>query len=292
MTEAAASDGESRDALTRMADRQEQVYFGKYRGIVEDNRDPEQLGRLKLRVPSLLGDCVTDWAWPCLPYGGLADQGFFVIPDPGAKVWAEFEEGNLDLPIWVGTFWSKPGGATEIPAEAQDMVEDEPARRVWKTSSGHVIELADTPDGERIAITHKDGARVTLDEKGSVVIANKTGTLIYLNAEDAELTAADENGNNVRMGDTGIAVTNKDGSLVDLCGDAVQVVAKSVHVRSETVSLGEGAMEPALLGTTFAAIFDAHVHPTAMGPSGPPVPAPSPLSVPTSMALSKAVRIK
>jgi hypothetical protein len=34
----------------------EQRFYGKYRGFVVDNADPELLSRLKLQVPSILGD--------------------------------------------------------------------------------------------------------------------------------------------------------------------------------------------------------------------------------------------
>ena len=81
-------------------------------------------------------------------------------------------------------------------------------------------------------------------------------------------------------------------SIEGYAGTAVQVVAKNVMLRSDTVSLGEGAMEPAILGRTFAAIFDAHVHPTAFGPSGPPLPMPLPLSSPMHPAISKSVMVK
>ena len=112
------------DTLNRIIDKVEHKYYGKYRGIVVDNSDPENLGRLKVKVPSILGnDVVTGWAMPCLPYGGASDQGFFAIPEIDAGVWVEFEMGDLEYPIWVGTYWSKPGGTTEIPSPA-DTVDD------------------------------------------------------------------------------------------------------------------------------------------------------------------------
>lgn len=284
-------------------ERLENAYYGKYRGIVVDNKDPDHLGRLRVWVPSLFpvdGDAtppadspaVSDWAWPCLPFGGASEQGLFFVPEEQAKVWVEYEEGNLDSPLWVGVFWSKPGGTTEIPTEAQDMEGDKPQRRVLKTASGHVLEFCDVGGKESITIRHKDGATVSLDEKGSVTVGNKNGSFVYLNADDAELALADENGNNVRLGDSNVTLTNKDGTVVDVAGSAVQVVAKNVLLRSDTVSLGEGAMEPAILGRTFAAIFDAHVHPTALGPSGPPLPVPMPLSSPMHPAISKSVMVK
>lgn len=284
-------------------ERLENQYYGKYRGIVIDNADPEQLGRVRVWVPSLFpveGDStppadspsVSDWAWPCSPFGGSADQGMFFVPETGSKVWVEYEEGNLDSPIWVGVFWSRPGGETEIPAEAKEMEASEPKRRVLKTAAGHVLEFNDISGKESITIRHKDGATLGFDEKGSVTIGNKNGSFVYLNADDGELSVADEGGNNVRLGGSNVTLTNKDGTVVDVAGSAVQVIAKNVMLRSDTVALGEGAMEPAILGRTFAAIFDSHTHPTAMGPSGPPLPVPMPLSAPTHPAISKSVMVK
>jgi hypothetical protein len=292
--------------MTTGADRVERLenqYYGKYRGVVIANDDPQQLGRLRLWVPSLFPSAdnatpdtdsplVTDWAWPCLPFGGKPDQGLFFVPDVGSKVWVEYEEGNLDSPIWVGVFWSAPDGATEIPAEAKEMESNQPQRRVLKTPSGHMLEFSDVSGKESITLRHTAGAMVQLDEHGSVTIGNKEGTFLYLNAQHSEFSFADKGGNNVRLGGSNLTLTNADGTVVDIVGAAVQVIAKNVMVRSDTVQLGEGAMEPAILGRTFAAIFDAHVHPTALGPSGPPLPVPMPLSSPMHPAISKSVTVK
>lgn len=298
--------GDSSSTMNRGAERVERLesqYLGKYRGLVIANNDPQQLGRLRVWVPSLFptddgsvpgedDPTVTDWAWPCLPFGGHPDQGMFFVPEVSSKVWVEYEEGNLDSPIWVGVFWSAPGGATEIPTEAQAMENNEPKRRVIRTSSGHVLEFCDIDGKESITLRHKDGAMLLLDEHGSVTVGNKQGTFLYLNAQDTEFSFADKNGNNVRLGDSNVTLTNADGTVVDIAGPVVQIVAKNVMLRSDTVQLGEGAMEPAILGRAFAAIFDAHVHPTAMGPSGPPLPVPMPLSAPTHPAISKSVTLK
>jgi hypothetical protein len=39
-------------------------YYGVYRAIVADAEDPEELGRVKLIIPQILGQSVTGWAWP------------------------------------------------------------------------------------------------------------------------------------------------------------------------------------------------------------------------------------
>jgi hypothetical protein len=43
------------------------VYYGIYRGICKENEDPENYKRIKLLVPQVLGNALSEWAWPCLP---------------------------------------------------------------------------------------------------------------------------------------------------------------------------------------------------------------------------------
>ncbi len=90
-------------------------YFGKYRGTVLNNVDPMQMGRIQVLVPDVSGVVPTSWAMPCMPYGGI-NAGMFAVPLPGTGVWVEFEQGDPDYPIWVGTFW---GSAAEVPKLAQ-----------------------------------------------------------------------------------------------------------------------------------------------------------------------------
>lgn len=79
-------------------------YFGKYRGTVSNNMDPQNQGRLQVQVPAVLGTGSMSWAMPCVPYAGN-QVGFHFIPDVGTNVWVEFEAGDPDYPIWSGCFW-------------------------------------------------------------------------------------------------------------------------------------------------------------------------------------------
>nr|HMP43165.1 phage baseplate assembly protein V [Roseiflexaceae bacterium] len=81
-------------------------FFGKYRGKVEQNVDPLQIGRVQVRVPAVLGEGRMSWAMPCVPYAGPG-VGMFAIPPVGASVWVEFEGGDPDYPIWSGCFWER-----------------------------------------------------------------------------------------------------------------------------------------------------------------------------------------
>jgi uncharacterized protein involved in type VI secretion and phage assembly len=147
------------ERVARFIERMENRHWGKYRGIVADRADPEQLGRLKLRVPSLLADAVTGWAWPAAAYAG-AGIGLFAIPQQGDLVWVEFLEGDLEHPIWSGGAWAKPGGTSEVPEEARAAYPDQV---VLRTASGNVVVLADASGSEQIVIRAASGTEVVLD---------------------------------------------------------------------------------------------------------------------------------
>ena len=89
---------------------------GIYRGIVEDNDDPLNLCRLRVRVPYLNGmpdspdGIPTDglpWAAACVPYGGPG-YGQVLIPDVGSTVWVMFENQAKDRPVWIGCSYGAP----------------------------------------------------------------------------------------------------------------------------------------------------------------------------------------
>lgn len=84
----------------------------KHRGVVVDNLDPLQMGRLKVQAPDVLGELAV-FAMPAVPYAGPG-VGFLLTPPVGANVWVDFENGDLETPVWSGCFWN-PG---EMPAEA------------------------------------------------------------------------------------------------------------------------------------------------------------------------------
>lgn len=182
--------------VARLVQTIERSFFGKYRGLVVDNEDPKKLGRLKLRVPSVLGEqVVTGWAMPCVPYGGADDQGLLMIPDVGAGVWVEFEEGALEFPIWVGTFWSEPSGESELPkpngsdgSEAGE-AQSPPTKKLLKTAKGHTIQLEDKDGEEAILIVEgKKGHMVLLDQNG-ITLTDAAGNSLVMSANAVTLTA-------------------------------------------------------------------------------------------------------
>lgn len=141
-------------------------FFGKYRGKVENNLDPQQMGRIQVSVPAVLGQGSLSWAMPCVPYAGPG-VGFFAIPPNGANVWVEFEGGDTDYPIWSGCFWGL-GEVPALPAVAE--------MKVWKTD-GATITLNDLPGIGGITIETTLGAKIVINAQGIEINNGLGGTI-------------------------------------------------------------------------------------------------------------------
>lgn len=154
--------------VRRLVDRVERSFYGKYLGFVVDDRDPQRRGRLRVLVPEVLGDVVSGWAEPCLPYGGGANFGAYAVPpvtrgpDGGytTAVWVEFRGGHCQFPLWTGVCWGAPDNASEAPGDA-DSDAPTPGVHVVRSFAGHSVIADDTPGQERMELRDPAGQRLT-----------------------------------------------------------------------------------------------------------------------------------
>lgn len=137
-------------------------FFGKYRGKVENNIDPQQQGRIQVSVPAVLGDSSLSWAMPCAPFAGPG-VGFFAVPPRGANVWVEFEGGNPDYPIWCGGFWGL-GEVPALPALAEVVV--------LKTQAGTLKLSALPPPLDGVTLETASGMKISFSALGGLEITN------------------------------------------------------------------------------------------------------------------------
>lgn len=243
--------------------------YGKHRGLVVDNQDTEGLGQLQVQVPTVLGKDLKVWAKPCF------SSGHFFVPPIGAGVWVEFEAGDPSYPIWVGTWYP----LDQVPPEATTPHHD---HRIVHTPSGHVVELSDEAGKEKVVVRHKLDSFLSIDEKGSALLANHKGAHLYLNADAGELSLTSEQGHTVSMTADGVIVASGDGKTVitvendkvTVAGPKVAVVADEIALSGGAVSVGPKGMFSLIAGEPFWTAFMTHTHTTAMGPSGPVLPIP------------------
>ena len=163
-------------------------FFGKYRGTVLNNIDPMQMGRLQVQVPDVTSLLPSSWAMQCFPLSGK-QMGMWAIPQIGAGVWVEFEQGNPDYPIWSGCWF---GSAAEVPALA--LTAPPPLSDiVLQTATQNTLLLSDLPG-----------------PAGGILLKTMTGALISIN--DVGITISNGKGATIVM--TGPTVTINGGALV------------------------------------------------------------------------------
>jgi Type VI secretion system/phage-baseplate injector OB domain len=171
-------------------------YWGKYRGMVIDNADPELRGRIMAVVTSVQGLTPLTWAMPCVPFAGL-QAGIYAVPPVGSKVWIEFEHGDPNLPIWVGGFW---GSMVEVPLAANVFDPKIPPGQnlVMQTMGQHQVLISDATPKPVLA-----GIPASIPPgTGGVVIRSPLGASIVVN-------------------DEGIFINNGLGASINLIGTAV-----------------------------------------------------------------------
>ena len=150
-------------------------HYGKYRGTVVNNIDPEQRGRVQVMVPDVLGTTLSGWAMPCVPVAG-PQMGTYMVPLVGSAVWVEFEKGDADLPIWTGGFW---GNAGEVPVLA--LTGGSPSPNIVVQSelqNSIVVSDAPGPTGG-IMLKSAGGASVIVNDTG-IYLQNGKGASIVL----------------------------------------------------------------------------------------------------------------
>lgn len=156
-------------------------FYGKYRGSVTSNIDPDQSGRIQVSVPAVLGDGRLSWAMPSVPYAGM-QNGFYAIPPMNANVWVEFEGGNPDFPIWTGCFW----GQGEVPSSATDTPTTIP-HIAMQTTAQTIFLLSDLPGPTGgIILKTPSGAKIEINTLG-ITISNGTGATIELQGPSVKI---------------------------------------------------------------------------------------------------------
>ena len=159
-----------------------QQFFGKYRGTVIQNIDPEQRGRLQVMVPDVLSLIPSTWAECCAPFSGMtgAAAGMFMVPPIGAAVWIEFEQGDPNKPIWTGGRWES---TADVPPLALAPPPIPPGQNVViQTTLQNLVLISDsapTPATGGIMLKSTTGAMLVVNDSG-IYINNGKGAMITL----------------------------------------------------------------------------------------------------------------
>lgn len=151
-------------------------YFGVYPAIVTDIVDPQNLGRIQVRFPTLggEGEAVRAWATLLTPYAD-DDQGFEMLPAVDTLVVVAFEAGDLRRPYIVGSAWNGKAALPQTPEAPNN-------KRLIKTRAGSLLEFDDTAGAAKVTLSMQKGHKLVLDDSTQeVTLTHANGCTVTLN---------------------------------------------------------------------------------------------------------------
>lgn len=267
-------------------------YYGLYRAEVKAVDDPETRGRIQVQCPEVgHTQKLNKWVDPAFAGAG-AQRGWFWPPEIGDSVWVSFERGDASKPnLYFGGWF----GSDEVPTEL-GYANKVPKRKGFAMRMGHTVVFNEESGKESVEIywrkpssqpddpdtAKRDGDKASLifDKDGSVTLTNKTGTNIMLDAANKKIVVTDKDNSNT-------ITIDSNGVKIDTSKDVVVSSAANCNINAKKVTLVDGADTPAVRGDDLKTWLSSHTHPSAVGPTGPPVQAGT-----LSQTLSQSCKLK
>ncbi len=161
--------------------RSESRIYGVVVGIVTDNKDPDKLGRVKVKIPRISGEDESNWARVASFMAGK-ERGAFFLPEVDDEVLVAFEYGDINIPYIIGSLWN---GKDTPPLTNDDGKNN---IRMIKSRSGHIIRLDDTDGKEKIEIVDKTGNNMIVVDTKDKKISIKSDKDIEISAPNGKVT--------------------------------------------------------------------------------------------------------
>jgi len=157
-----------------------QRFDGVYAATVFNNVDPEQRGRLLLKIPDVLGNVPSTWAQPCLPLSGPTGptMGAYFVPLPETGVWVMFQHGDVNRPVWIGC---RIGSTADVPPMALAAPPTLPPLLLQSITQDKLI-ISNAP-GEGITLETSRGPAgpsIKMTALGGIIISDGEGGIITI----------------------------------------------------------------------------------------------------------------
>jgi len=175
----------------------ERGFFGIYRAKVEDVKDTEAAGRVRVRVfgvhsqdPNEVPTNTLPWAYPAMSVLEGNTAGYFSVPAVDSNVWVFFDATNHNLPVYFAAApdkadWPEGGNTDKTTISFKD---------------GQKFEV--DSEASTMSYTHPSGATMRINSDGSIDV--QAVQMTFDSDGDMDFTA----GGNITMTASGQHNTN------------------------------------------------------------------------------------
>ncbi|MBM3131802.1 MAG: VgrG-related protein [Chloroflexi bacterium] len=229
--------------------------WGPMLGVITNNSDPDDLGRVKVKLPCLKSDIESNWARLVAPGAGTT-RGMQFIPEVNDEVMVAFEHGDINRPLVIGGLWSQNIALPK--ANSQCISGGNVNERIIQSRSGHVIILGDEQGSEKITIRDKTGKNevvidsaqntmtvkceqdITVEAKGKINVKSTTGDMAF-EGNNMEIKARQ----NFKVQATGSCEIKSTSSCTveGTAGLTLKNAAAQIALSGPTVNVNNGALE-------------------------------------------------
>lgn len=205
-------------------------YYSVYRGTVEDNNDPQGLGRLLIKVPFIASDTFPKWVVQENRYSGKG-YGTWNIPEIGDIVFVVFERGNPNYPLWRYGYHAAPYGVHEVPEKLRS-----PKNHWYRTPKGLMVEFDE--DSDEIRLTHHNGRQILVGKNISIIRKDGKIALGKLDKADEPAVLGDKN----------------EKTLND-----IQAILNDIATTLQTIAATDATLATSTYGLTYGATLNTQV---------------------------------
>jgi uncharacterized protein involved in type VI secretion and phage assembly len=148
--------------------------------VVTQNRDPDGLGRVKVRFPWREKPDETHWARIAVPMAGK-QRGVWFLPEVGDEVLVACDADRVEHPYVIGCLWNGQEPPPQTNSDGRNDI------RMIRSRSGHEIVFDDGARG-RIDIHLKDSSRAVRLDPDGIVIKDDSGNRIEIASTPGTIT--------------------------------------------------------------------------------------------------------
>jgi phage protein D/phage baseplate assembly protein gpV len=151
--------------------------YGVVIALVTDVRDPEDLGRIKIRFPWLSDTYESDWV-RVVQLGAGKERGTWIMPEINDEVLVAFEHGDIRRPYVLGGLYNK----VDTPDSAYLSLDQATGARHFRaigSRNGHGLVFGDDPKKDSGVALFVEGSTqlVALSKRRSRVLVRSDGSI-------------------------------------------------------------------------------------------------------------------